>query len=323
MSRRLVLTIVVTAFLPAWAPAVLAKTQSFNAPMVGGVRLDWCAHFGNGCGKAAADLFCQQSGFSVADRFAIDENIGRRGVATMVLGDNRQCQGPTCSGFRVITCSATDVVVTPPPAILAPPPRSTFNPRPNAPILPTPPRVLQPLPAAPPPAPPPPSSSAVQDLSKRKLPSGKQGAPAGAPPNAAPINPAQLTRAICAANPIACCPGGDTTSNGCRTVVQALLDIRIRSYVPPRFITMGKNSNPGPGPNWAMADIVSDVKLDSPYKVWPGCRFDVNVANHAIEDSKSVFQQAGELAEAWLGQWSSGVEFSKVVRRQRGRRSGL
>ena len=92
-------------------------------------------------------------------------------------------------------------------------------------------------------------------------------------------------------------------------VSEALLEIRIRSYVPPRFTVMGKHS-PWDA-DYHLANIVSDVTVDSPYKVWPGCRFNVTEARNTIDDSKTILEKAGALLEAWLSQWSGGVETAK------------
>ena len=100
------IVVAVALLAPSTAPAA---TQTFANPSVKGVRLDWCAHFGTACGQAAADLFCRQNGFTSAARFAMDPNIGRRGIATLVFGDGRLCNGPNCSGFRAITCAKADV----------------------------------------------------------------------------------------------------------------------------------------------------------------------------------------------------------------------
>ncbi len=86
------------------------QTQTFVAPSVRGVRLDWCAHFGRDCGKPAADLFCREMQFDQATNFAIEPNVGARGVPTLVFGDGALCQAPQCSGFRSITCAKTAVV---------------------------------------------------------------------------------------------------------------------------------------------------------------------------------------------------------------------
>ncbi len=128
--------------------------------------------------------------------------------------------------------------------------------------------------------------------------------------SAVSIDPALLSRALCLSSPETCCPEGKYSTDGCRMVTEALLDIRIRSYVPPRFTTMGLH-DPW-DTNVHHANIVSDVNVSGPYKVWPGCRFNVREATHAIEDSKNILQKAGELFEAWLAQWSGGVEAAKT-----------
>ena len=64
--------------------------------------------------------------------------------------------------------------------------------------------------------------------------------------------------------------------------------------------------------DYHLANIVSDVTVNGPYKVWPGCRFNVTTAKNTIEDSKAILQKALELAEAWLSQWSGGVETAKA-----------
>lgn len=88
-------------------PQLFAKDvlQTFSAPHINGVRLDWCRQWGRQCGAPAAQLFCRQKGFTKAARFLIDQNLGSRGVATIVFGDGRLCRAPNCSGFRAITCS--------------------------------------------------------------------------------------------------------------------------------------------------------------------------------------------------------------------------
>ncbi len=111
------IVVALTLVAPSTAPAA---TQTFANPSVKGVRLDWCAHFGTACGQAAADLFCRQNGFTSAARFAMDPNIGRRGIATLVFGDGRLCTGPNCSGFRAITCAKADVAAPAPAPVLKP-----------------------------------------------------------------------------------------------------------------------------------------------------------------------------------------------------------
>jgi hypothetical protein len=136
-----------------FAGSVAAETRSFASPALHGLRLDWCAHFGNGCGKPAADLFCRESGFAAAARFAMAPNIGARGIRTLVFGDGRTCEGPNCSGFSTITCVRPDAppsatirkLPTPPPAVtrVLPSPPQVREAAPGRKVVPT-------LPTAPP-----------------------------------------------------------------------------------------------------------------------------------------------------------------------------
>jgi hypothetical protein len=125
---------------------------------------------------------------------------------------------------------------------------------------------------------------------------------------APPAKPSTILNA-CELDPKSCCPEGSATE-GCRKVAAAFLDVRIRSYVPPRFTILGKHYPYNT--NYSMANVVADVTRTQPYPVSPGCRFNVTAANHAISESKTILEQAGELAEAWLHQWSSGIESAKA-----------
>jgi hypothetical protein len=81
-----------------------AEVVVFGEPQVKGMRLDWCLYWARGCGQLAANAFCRTQDFDDALRFAIDQNLGRRGIVTVVLGDGRLCGAATCSGFRSVTC---------------------------------------------------------------------------------------------------------------------------------------------------------------------------------------------------------------------------
>jgi hypothetical protein len=81
-----------------------AEVVTFSAPEVRGMRLDWCLYWARDCGQRAANAFCRTQGFADAQHFAIDQNLGRRGLVTVVLGDGRLCGAPTCSGFRSVIC---------------------------------------------------------------------------------------------------------------------------------------------------------------------------------------------------------------------------
>jgi hypothetical protein len=81
-----------------------AEVEVLHEPKVRGMRLDWCLYWARGCGEPAASAYCRTLGFNGALRYSIDQNLGRKGVVTVVLGDGRLCGAATCSGFRSVTC---------------------------------------------------------------------------------------------------------------------------------------------------------------------------------------------------------------------------
>ena len=116
MPTRIVsLLVLLIGFCGGPTPAAAAEaSQSFIAPVIKDIRLDWCRNWGVGCGGPAAELFCREKGFNKATRWSIDPGVGARGIPTLVFGDGRLCQGPTCAGFRVIECAR--VAAAPPPS---------------------------------------------------------------------------------------------------------------------------------------------------------------------------------------------------------------
>ncbi|MCP4319300.1 MAG: hypothetical protein GY789_25775 [Hyphomicrobiales bacterium] len=103
---RSIALLVILLFAASTGSAVAKDvTRTFNTPTINGVRLDWCKFFGSQCGEPAAELFCQQNGYTRAVRFSIDPGLGAFGVPTVVFGDGRLCRAAICSGFRAITCA--------------------------------------------------------------------------------------------------------------------------------------------------------------------------------------------------------------------------
>lgn len=225
---------VILALTGTAALAQQTQTQMFAPPMIRGVVLDWCRHFGRDCGKPAADLFCREQQFDQASSFSIDQSAGERGIPTLVFGDGALCQGPQCSGFRQITCTravaaqprvpptiaappppplvrqppAAIVPQPPPPVItrpvppLAPPPPAVVQPaRPPPTLLPAPPRppvVAQPPALAPSPPPPalarPPPSVPVPLPHLRPRPPAQVATPEPVKPRITPLDPALIAK---------------------------------------------------------------------------------------------------------------------------------
>jgi hypothetical protein len=86
----------------AGAPAV-AELQVFPLPEYEGHRVDLCRVWGSECGQAAADEFCRRHGFTSADGFTVDHDIGAA-TPTRTLVDGGICNQAFCDGFESITC---------------------------------------------------------------------------------------------------------------------------------------------------------------------------------------------------------------------------
>jgi hypothetical protein len=78
-------------------------TQTFNNPMHGPNRLDWCLSWGTGCGAEAAKAWCVSKGFAMATNFAIANDIGAS-TPTRVMSTGAVCDQAFCDGFTHITC---------------------------------------------------------------------------------------------------------------------------------------------------------------------------------------------------------------------------
>ena len=75
--------------------------RTFARPAIDGVRLDWCYHWGQECGKPAADAFCRQHGYSHATGFQKLSDV----PPSYVLGDRKTCNSPTCDTIVDLTCA--------------------------------------------------------------------------------------------------------------------------------------------------------------------------------------------------------------------------
>ncbi len=77
---------------------------TYNEPVIGGFRLDWCQYWAAQCGAPAANAYCQTKGYSHATKWALASNIGTF-AKTKVIGTGQVCDGPDCDGFAWIACS--------------------------------------------------------------------------------------------------------------------------------------------------------------------------------------------------------------------------
>ena len=85
------------------SPEANAAARSFSQPMLKGQRIASCLDGTTGCGKPAADAFCQLQGYSEAILFQ-----RQLAPATMSLQAENICQSGTCEAFSQIKCYRTE-----------------------------------------------------------------------------------------------------------------------------------------------------------------------------------------------------------------------
>lgn len=91
-----------------------AENKTFENPMIGTNRLDWCTDWGKGCGPDAATAWCKSNAYdhSVAVQQAPD--IGAS-APTKLIATGEVCDQSYCDGFTSITCATAEL-----PAAAAP-----------------------------------------------------------------------------------------------------------------------------------------------------------------------------------------------------------
>ncbi|MGZ3711412.1 MAG: hypothetical protein ACXVBE_06630 [Bdellovibrionota bacterium] len=89
--------------LAMWLATLPAMAAHFNSPTWNGYALDWCKNFESGCGKPAADMFCQKKGYPGAGSFVQLPHVN---FQTMTIGQNAVCdpRSHTCDSFASIDC---------------------------------------------------------------------------------------------------------------------------------------------------------------------------------------------------------------------------
>lgn len=106
ITRFAALCMIGTLLTIGTAANASAYTKTYNQPMHGGKRLDWCVNWAQGCGKQAADAFCKAKGFDKTTAFSIDHNIGQSSP-TRLIGTGAVCDQGFCDGFKKVTCQKT------------------------------------------------------------------------------------------------------------------------------------------------------------------------------------------------------------------------
>jgi hypothetical protein len=80
------------------------EEQTFKKPVYNGLRLDWCYAGQSGCGKKAANAYCDSQGYNTATAFKLAPQIGPL-KPTRQIGSGVTCTLPLCDAFKFITCA--------------------------------------------------------------------------------------------------------------------------------------------------------------------------------------------------------------------------
>jgi hypothetical protein len=92
-------------FFSALPVSAAVEATVVNKPVWKGYALDWCLTWSEGCGKPAADKYCQSGGYDKSSEFVFWENLGK---PTRLIGSNQVCDDAAlCDSFKSITCIKT------------------------------------------------------------------------------------------------------------------------------------------------------------------------------------------------------------------------
>jgi len=84
-----------------------AAELTIVSPKHAGYRLDLCLHWGMQCAGEAADAYCKFLGFDRVTEWEPELDVGAQSP-TIVMGDNRVCDGAYCDSFAWISCVRED-----------------------------------------------------------------------------------------------------------------------------------------------------------------------------------------------------------------------
>lgn len=87
-----------------------AENKTFENPMIGTNRLDWCTDWGKGCGAEAATAWCKTNAFDHSVNVQQAPDIGAS-APTKLIATGEVCDQSYCDGFTSITCATADLPV--------------------------------------------------------------------------------------------------------------------------------------------------------------------------------------------------------------------
>ncbi len=96
-----------------------AENKTFENPMIGTNRLDWCADWGKGCGAEAATAWCKSNAYDHSVNVQQAPDIGAS-APTKLIATGEVCDQSYCDGFAAITCATAELPAVAPATPEAP-----------------------------------------------------------------------------------------------------------------------------------------------------------------------------------------------------------
>ena len=91
-----------------------AENKTFENPMIGTNRLDWCSDWGKGCGAEAATAWCKSNAYDRSVNVQQAPDIGAS-APTKLIATGEVCDQSYCDGFASITCATAELPAVAPP----------------------------------------------------------------------------------------------------------------------------------------------------------------------------------------------------------------
>jgi hypothetical protein len=106
----------IVALVALWFSSGLAaaENKTFENPMIGTNRLDWCVDWGKGCGQEAATAWCKTNAYDHSVNVQQAPDIGAT-APTKLIATGEVCDQSYCDGFASITCATAELPTAPAP----------------------------------------------------------------------------------------------------------------------------------------------------------------------------------------------------------------
>lgn len=102
-QKQLVLAMILTIGLPGAAASAMSESRTYFAKSIYAERLELCTIAGTGCGKKAADAWCQHAGYANAMSYLL-LRTNRQAERKQLMTFGELCPQDACSGFQFVKC---------------------------------------------------------------------------------------------------------------------------------------------------------------------------------------------------------------------------